>query len=309
MEENTTLEVTFMLLADFFNDIYIPRRLRGKSERSTILYRLCIKRFGETLERRATIFDLTEDNLLKHLAARSKVAPATRNKELAELTAMWRLASQRGLLSSWPDVQPEPEPERAPIAWLANEVHQLLDCIKKQNGNIGGVPESLWWQGLVRLTLDTGERISAVRVAKWSWIQGEWALVPAEARKGKTRDRRYRLGADTRSVLSQIQFIGADDKNVFPWPYFQSYLYNKFEELLEKAGLPTTRKHKFHCLRKTSASVAHAAGLDATDCLDHSDRRTTQRYLDPRYVRDRQPCDVLASFLSLPAPPPSREAI
>jgi integrase len=290
-----------MLLTDFFTDYYIPRRLRGKSERSTILYKLCIKRFTETIGKPAKVADLTEDNLLKHLARRSLVAPATRNKELAELTAMWRLASQRGFLKTWPDVQPEPEPERAPIAWLASEMAQLFAAIKKKRGYIAGVPESLWWEALVRLTLDTGERISAVRVAKWDWIQGEWALVPAEARKGKTRDRRYRLGDVTHDILRQLRLICGDEAQIFPWPYSQSYLWNKYNDLLQEAKLPETRKHKFHALRKTSASVVHAAGLDATDCLDHSDRRTTQRYLDPRFVRTEQPCDVLATYLASPA--------
>jgi integrase len=300
-----------MLLQKFFDDIYIPRRLRGKSERSQILYRLCIKRFSETVGHPATIFDLTEDNLLSHLARRHQVSPATRNKELAELTAMWRLASQRGLLNTWPDVKNEPEPERDPIAWLADEMQQLLRGIAKQTGSVGGVPAWLWWQGLVRLTLDSGERISAVRVAKWNWLQSEWVLVPAEARKGKTRDRRYRISPLTQAVLMQIKAIGADSEKIFPWPYCDGYLWVKYKKILEDAGLPTTRKHKLHCLRKTSASVAHAAGLDATDCLDHSDRRTTQRYLDKRFTRDTQPCDVLASYLASPqpTPPPAREAM
>jgi len=289
-----------MLLEKFFETVYLPRRLRGKSERSTILYRLCINRFSETVGHKATIFDLTEDNVLAHLARRSNVAPATRNKELAELTAMWRLASQRGLLKTWPDIKSEHEPERSPIAWLADEMQQLLKGVAKQTGSIGNVPAWMWWQGLVRLTLDTGERISAVRVAKWDWIQSEWILVPAEARKGKTRDKRYRIGPLTASILDQIRHTKADEEAIFPWPYCNNYLWVKYRKVLVDAGLPTTRKHAFHALRKSCASVIHAAGLDATDCLDHSDRRTTQRYLDPRFTRSEQPCDILAQYLANP---------
>ena len=62
-----------MLLEKFFETVYLPRRLRGKSERSTILYRLCINRFSETVGHKATIFDLTEDNVLAHLARRSRL--------------------------------------------------------------------------------------------------------------------------------------------------------------------------------------------------------------------------------------------
>ncbi len=289
-----------MLLTEFFNDHYVPRKLRGKSERSVILYRLCIKRFAETVGHNPTVSDLTEDNVLKHLSRRQKVAPATRNKELAELTAMWRLAAQKKMLETWPEIQPEPEPERDPIAWLAEEMQQLLNAATRQLGDIEGVPAWLWWHGLIRLVLDTGERISAVRVAKWNWIQGEWLMVPAEARKGKTRDRRYRLSDVTQQVLAQIRDCKTGDSSVFPWPYCDGYLWDKYKAILDQAGLPSDRKHKFHALRKTTGSVAHAAGLDATDCLDHSDRRTTQRYLDPRFVRDKQPCDVLAEYLRSP---------
>lgn len=292
-----------MLLEKFFTDVYHPRRLRGKSERSTILYKLCINRFSETVGRKALVSDLTEDNVLAHLARRSTVSAATRNKELAELTAMWRLASQRGLLKTWPDIKSEQEPERAPIAWMADEMQRLLTGINKLTGSVGGVPEWIWWQALVRLTLDTGERISAVRYAKWNWIQGEWVLVPAEARKGKTRDKRYRMGPTTISTLQLLRQHATGDE-LFPWPYVANYLWPRYRKVLEKAGLPTSRKHAFHALRKTTGSVIYAAGMDATDALDHSDRRTTQRYLDPRYTRKDQPCDVLAQYLASPNKPP-----
>jgi integrase len=292
-----------MLLTAFFENVYLPRRLRGKSERSTILYRLCIKRFSETVGHTAFVTDLTEDNVLAHLARRSNVSPATRNKELAELTAMWRLAAQRGLMKTWPDIQSEHEPDRAPIAWLPEEMQQLLAGIAKQKGVVGNVPAWLWWQGLVRMTLDTGERISAIRNAKWDWLQSEWLLVPAEARKGKTRDKRYRVGPVTISVLDQLRRIKTDSEFIFPWPYCDNYLWVKYRKILVDAKLPTTRKHAFHALRKSCASVIHAAGMDATDCLDHTDRRTTQRYLDPRFVRSEQPCDILAAYLANPSPP------
>lgn len=291
-----------MLLLDFFETIYFPRRLRGKSERSTILYRLCVKRFSETVGHAATVDDLTEDNVLLHLSARSGVSAATRNKELSELTALWRLASQRGMLTTWPDVKSEVEPERAPIAWLAEELDQLFTGINKLDGDVGGIPAWLWWQGLVRLMLDTGERISAVRHAQWGWIQNDWVLVPAEARKGKTRDKRYRIGPLTLEVLTQIRFH-SKAKDVFPWPYVDNYLWTKYREVLKKANLPSSRKHAFHALRKTTGSVIYAAGMDATDALDHSDRRTTQRYLDPRFTKKEQPCDILASYLANPRTP------
>lgn len=289
-----------MLLSQFFEHVYVPRKLRGKSENSLRLYRLCIKQFSRTLGRSPMVDDLTEDNVLAHLSRRSNVAPATRNKELAELTALWRLASQRKMLDTWPDLKPESEPERAPIAWLPDELSRLVEASERLKNNIGDVPRRIWWPALIRVTLDTAERIYAIRSAKWDWLQGEWLCVPAEVRKGKTRDRRYRLSPATIRAMESLRSEKSDATKVFPWPYCDSYFWVKYKEVVKAAGLPTTRKHQLHCLRKTTGSAVYAAGLDPQDTLDHSDRRTTQRYLDPRFTRDRQACDVLGEYLANP---------
>ena len=126
-----------MLLLDFFESIYTPSRLRGKSPNTIRLYRLCIRQFGRTMQQPPTLDDLTEANVLRHLARRSGVSAATRNKELTELLAMWRLASQKGLLSAWPDIRPEHEPERDPIAWMPDEINRLLAAIHRQQGDRG----------------------------------------------------------------------------------------------------------------------------------------------------------------------------
>jgi integrase len=125
-------------------------------------------------------------------------------------------------------------------------------------------------------------------------------LVPAETRKGKTRDRRYRLSPVTSECLNAIRGFNPDKKEVFPWPYAANYIWDKYRRVLRRAGLPTGRKYMLHCLRKTVGSAVHAAGLNAQDVLDHADKRTTRRYLDPRFTREDQPCDVLAVMLANP---------
>ena len=186
-----------MLLEDFLRDVYIPRKLRGKSAGSIRLYRLCLSQFGRTLGRVPSVLDLTEDNILLHLSRRSNIAPATRNKELAQLLALWRFANQRGMINTWPQIGKEHEPERDPIAWMPDELEKLLTGAKRVCGNIGNAPASIFWLAMIRTILDTGERVGAIRQVKKNWVQGEWLLVPAEARKGKTRDRRYRLSPET----------------------------------------------------------------------------------------------------------------
>jgi integrase len=293
-----------MLLTDFFETVYVPRRLRGKSPASVRLYRLCLMQFGRSLERLPAVADLTDENILMHLARRHAVSAATRNKELSQLLALWRYACQRGLLTTWPDVRPEKEPERSPIAWMPDELSRLVATAESIGGFIGDIPAAIWWTPLIRISLDTGERIGAVRSIQWSWLQGEWLLVPAEARKGKTRDRRYRLSQDTLDSIANLRKPTGRRKEMFPWPYGENYLWNRYHVILKAAGLPKTRKHQLHALRKTFGSVVHAAGMDAQSALDHADRRTTQRYLDPRLARETNPCEPIAAYLTPKKPKP-----
>jgi integrase len=296
-----------MLLSEFFRGVYIPRKLRGKSPGSIRLYWLCLSQFDRSIGKIADVSDLTEDNILLHLSRRSHVAPATRNKELSQLLALWRFAAQRGVLDSWPHIDKEHEPERDPIAWMPDELEKLLAGAAKVAGKIGNAPASLFWLAMIRTILDTGERVGAVRQIKTGWLQGEWLLVPAEARKGKTRDRRYRLSAETIAAIAELRKHTAGSCEVFPWPYGETYLWNRFKLVLKSAGLPCTRKHQLHCLRKTVGTAVHASGGSAQDALDHADRRTTQRYIDPRAVKKDAPCDILAAYLANPTKPPAVE--
>ncbi|WP_417459183.1 tyrosine-type recombinase/integrase [Kordiimonas sp.] len=286
-----------MKIIDFFSDYYRPQRLLGKSSETTRLYRLSIRSFGKTLGTVARLPHLTDVNVTRHMqtvldAGRSK---ATANKDRSQLLTLWRHASRLGMVDSWPNVPQLVEPERTPEAWLPEEFDRLLKAVDSQQGKIGEVPRSLWWRAIILLCLDTGERITAVRTAKWDWFYGEWVKVPAESRKGKHRDRLYRLNAETTAELENMR--GYSRKDVFPWPYCDGYLWTLFGKLLKEANLPSGRRDKFHKIRRTTGSVAHAAGLDAQEVLDHQYRRTTQRYIDPRFTRTQQACDVIGGFL------------
>lgn len=240
--------------------------------------------------------DLTNENIIMHLANRKGVAPATRNKELAELLAMWRFAVQIGVHTGWPDIQEEPEPKRIPQAWTKTDIVKLMKACKKQNGNIGSVPAWLWWYSLVRLTLDTGERISAVISCRWEWLEDGGIIIPAEVRKGSKSDKWYKLSQECVDLLGTVR-VYSQSKLIFHWPYHKGYLWSRYKKIIQEAGLPDGRKSGFHRNRKTVASVAYAAGLDPQDLLDHTDRRTTQRYLDPRFSRSIQASDVIAEWI------------
>jgi integrase len=287
-----------MQLTQFFYDLYRPQRLLGKSENTTRLYLISIRNFGRTLATEPTLADLTDLNLIRHIQRMRDIgrSPATCNKDRNQILTLWRHAHRIGLVANYPNVPQLIEPIRTPEAWLAADLVKLFDAIDKQPGHFGRVPRSLWWRTLIMICLDTGERIGAVRQVRWDWFSGEWLRIPAEARKGGRRDRAYRLSHDTLGHLLRVRTVSPVD--VFPWPYCGTYLWSLFGQLLTFAGLPHGRRDKFHKLRRTTASVVHQSGGDAQEALDHQYRRTTARYLDPRFTSDRQTCDVLADFLS-----------
>lgn len=298
-----------MLLEKFFDEHYRPRRLLNKSPETTRLYRFSIRSFGKTLERPAKLVDLMHGNVVAHMqrVIDNGRSPATANKDRAQLLALWRFAFRLKMHDTWPDVEELKEPERVPRAWLREEVAQLLAAARAMPGDFCEIPRSVWWEAMILVCLDTGERIGAVRPARWSWLSDGWITMPAEERKGGRRDKCYRLSTGTVSKLRELQKWAPGHKQIFPWPYCHHYFWALYSQVLEKAGLPSERRDKTHKLRKTTASVVHAAGMDAQAALDHSSKAITRAYLDPR-VADRgaqQPCDALADYLRNPPPPPT----
>lgn len=296
-----------MLLKDFYRDHYKPNRLFGKSKNTFRLYDVCLRHIARSLGREAKLEDLNDATIKSHLQrlmdeGRSK---GTVNKERCSIVAMWRYACKKGLLKDWPDVPKQVEPARTPMAWTHDDITLLLGACKGTSGFIGDTPAWLFWTALVRVCLDTGERIGALTSCKWNWMEGDSINIKAEVRKGSKRDKWFQLSEETAELLTELRKY-RQSEIIFHWPYCETYLWNRYTKILERAGLPTGRKCGMHRLRKTTASVAFQAGLDPQELLDHSDRRTTQRYLDPRFTRDQQPSDILANWLKNPPKPEHR---
>lgn len=301
-----------MTLTQLF-DLYRKKRLRFKSANTSRLYSHSINSFAKTLGRQPTIDDLENEAIELHM---SRIidgggSPASANKDRSQLLAMWRFAATHRIIDRWPDVQQANEPEIVPMGWMPEDLEKLLDASAKEPGSIGDAPASIWWSAVLRVLLATGERIGAVMLARKEHLQGEWLLVPSSARKGKRRDRLYPLDKDT---VAAVQLLmkhtrGADE--MFPFPYSGTYLYKKLDRVLERAGLPTDRRSKFHRMRRTVASAVARAGGDPVRALDHASPKTTKKYLDPRIVGSVPVADILADYLANPKkkqpPDPKRE--
>lgn len=285
-----------MLLDDLFA-LYVRKRLRMRSPNTVRLYKHSISAFEATLGRKATTDDLTDDNVEEHMTRviDSGLSVASANKDLWQLGAIWRFANRNRLVDTWPNVQLYPEPERVPMAWLPDELDRLISAAKQEDGKISGAPASLWWHALLSVLLDTGERIGAVMKCNRSNLQGVYLLVPAENRKGKTRDKLFELSSETQHLLSSL-LLSHRYPLLFHWDRHPTYLYTKYKRILKRAELPTDAKSQFHRIRRSVCSAVKSQGGDATLALDHASSETTKAYLDPRIVRQRATHEFVTSW-------------
>jgi site-specific recombinase XerD len=285
-----------MTLDDLFS-LYVRKRLRMRSPNTVRLYKHSIAAFEKTLGRKATTDDLTDDNVELHMTrvVDSGLSVASANKDLWQLGAIWRFANRNRLCDTWPNVQLYPEPERVPMAWLPDELDRLFASVKQEDGTISGAPASLWWKTLLNVLLDTGERIGAIMRCERENMHGNYLLVPACHRKGKTRDKLFELSTSTLQLLGALTLSHRYTK-LFPWDRSETHIYYRYTQILKRANLPTDCKSKFHKLRRTCASAVKNQGGDATAAMDHASSATTKRYLDPRLTQGVATCHLVDSW-------------
>lgn len=277
-------------------ELYVQEKLPFGAESTKRQLRINVKRLRTFLGRQTMVSDLTDEVVRQSMVRMHEkgLSPRTMNKFRDNVLAIWRFLNQRRIVATLPEVKPVNEPKRDPIAWSRDELAKLWQACEAQPGLIGDVPARLWWHTLHAVAWDTGERISALLgVPRIDVdVEREWIRVRAEHRKGKRSDMTSKLHPDTCKLLEAL-LAASSDPLVFPWPFDRTYLWTQYGQLLEEAGLPNDRQHKFHCLRKSAASYFDAAGGNAQQLLGHADARVTQKYLDPRIVRTTHASELL----------------
>lgn len=296
-----TASKTAPLVRECFEVFYLPSRLRGASESTLNQFRVSIENFGLYLGKRPRTWDLTDDNVTGAaywMISRGR-SPATANKLLANLRAIWEFLARTRRVKKFPTVKKLKEPDRIPIAWSAEQMRSLWGAMLSQPGEISGVPASLWWISLHAVFFDTAERKGAVMATDWNDIDLHTGtiLFPAQNRKWKTRDKLHFLHPDTTSVLKKFP---AKTGKIWHWPGGDRSIYPAYRKIIQAAELPHDRKHLFQCLRRTTASLFEACGGNSTDLLDHGSRAVTKKhYLDPRILKQVGPADLLERPLDL----------
>lgn len=279
-----------MLCTELLTGHYAP--LRGIEPRTVTLYGYTIKAWGEYLGRSPTTDDLSDElEIAKFLAHRlSTRSVATAAKDRAQIRALAEFGYRRGLLKTWPTIRTIRVPERVPQAWLTEEFKRLLAACDGEEGEIVGVPAKLWWRAALLTCYELGERIGGILGIEWRDLSPHGIIVRAEERKGKRRDLFRSISPECHAAIEAIR---TDRRLIFDWDRSYTRIWGRLGRICERAGLPNDRSSKFHRIRKTTASYAAAAGLNAQAVMDHASPITTQRYLDPRIV---QPQNVHASL-------------
>lgn len=285
-----------MLLREFFDVHFAPVKLALACTQTVYQYGLNMQRFDEFLGKSATLSDLTDQNIgqaCQWLMRKKQLSISSASKLRENLCTLWKFAFAKQMVQSLPVIPHIREPRRIPRAWSREELTTLWQYLSKLPGVIGDIPENIWYQSLVAVLWDTGERIGAVWQVAWPQVDldGGWMTVRAEQRKGRKSDRLYKLRPETIALLRQIQQTHG---RVWPWPFCETYLWQRWKQLLRRAGLPDGREFAFHCFRKSVGSHIAAAGGNAQQALDHASQETTTLiYLDPRIVKPPQPSDLL----------------
>ena len=236
-------------------------------------------------------------------------APATANKLRATINALWMLAHERKLVTARPGNKRYRCDLEDPIALTPEQKAAVIAQAQRVRGTVGEVAACDWWLMLVLLAFNSGARINVLRHATTAGLdlaRGE-LLLPARWQKQR-KDQRVALWAST---LRQIRRVGVVERRLVhlldDWPYTTDTLRRYYSRLiLEPAGVPVDRQHKFHCLRKTLGSeVAAADGLGtAQEILGHSSASVTLRYVDPRYERRARVPELVPDPLPTDTRPP-----
>jgi integrase len=275
-----------MLLHHVLTDLYAP--LTGISDRTVELYDYTLRKWGEVLGRPPETSDLEELTVARFLAHRVRTkSAASAAKDRAQCRALWEFCARRRLCETWPAMPRIIVPERVPEAWLTEEMTRLLAAASQETGRVDAFPAADVWKALLLLSYDTGERITPLLELKSCDVRGCNVIFRAEQRKGRRRDIMREISVACAGALLAVR-RGPDDTAI-PWDRHRTCVWRLLKGILQRAGLPSDRRCKFHRIRKTTASYYEAAGGSAQRLLDHSSPAVTRKYLDPRIVSQGVP--------------------
>jgi len=273
--------------------------LMNLSERSVVLYRHSIDKFGEFLEHEPTLADLDDFTVAKFLRWRATntrgnkpISPESVAKDRSQLLALWNWSCRKKIhAGEWPALARQKRIHRTPRAYTQIDIAKLILTARKRRGKTGGLPSAWWWSSILYAAWCCGSRIGELMQLRWEHLDldARRVVFVAATRKGGAADISHALPEDLCQQLAEHR-RGPDDL-VWPWDRQPTSIYPSMRLLCRAAGVPY---RAFHAIRKASASYVALGGGDATAHLGHSDPAMTRgHYLDPSITQTRSALDYL----------------
>lgn len=186
------------------------------------------------------------------------------------------------------------ETVNAYVAWKQSKWSSSAVVNRWGNARTTGPELSKWWTSLVLFLYDTGSRIGAALEVTPIDVDLDRGLVTLRGEAAKTGlEQVLRISSQTVAAIREIYDPKA--KRVWMFCCHPRRLQYYLGRILDLAGLPNDRTRKFHCLRKTCATLTAAAGrLDlAQSTLGHTSGYMTRNYIDQRAAPSQSAADVL----------------
>jgi integrase len=178
---------------------------------------------------------------------KSKVSPATVNKDLRHVKAALRVAVKWGDLDRMPDVEFEREPKKLPTYITPEDfarIYQACEAARFPAECSAG--PAAWWRALLMFAQMTGWRIGEILALRWADVDLDAgrAITRAADNKGK-RDEVTPLHP---IVIEHLKPIRAFHPDVFAWEHHRRTLDVEFARIQDAAGIdlacPATGKRK-----------------------------------------------------------------
>ena len=281
-----------MLLADFFETVYVRRQL-DLSAAAAEQYRIALRLLDRWRGTPVLLDELSEDLLLDFLRAyREGRALRTCNGKRQAILTVWQSAANSDLCRApnWRRVPRFREPRRVPRAWTPAEVGKILRACRFA----APLPGWDWrhWESLVLVIYDTAERLGALLQTPLGNLDRSRRLlmVAAEHRKGATEDRVTLLHQQTVDAIERS--LDGPRFLLFPWPFQRRQIWDRFRAILKTAGLPSTRRDLFHRLRRTAFTRAWIdCGREHAIQLAGHRSDLSRHYLDTTQIPDTGTAD------------------
>jgi hypothetical protein len=305
------LELCIMLLSTFIRTIYVPSRVEIDGQYEKKLYSVT-RKFSAFLLHEAALADFTESNVANYLTFyRKSWSARSTNNQRQILFSLWQEAADRTELSQFFLEQPRrrrikklKEEIDPPRCWRKAQMRRLVAYLQTLDGEICGIPASIWWLSLVLSIHWTSSRIGSMMAVRSEHYDGMGLLVRKQKNK---KPQWHKLPRSCRRIIEQTN--PNNRKMLWPRPWCMRTVWDKFREIVESVGLPSPKgkRNLFHKLRRgTITYCAKADKAIAQQTAGHRDYATTQKsYVDGTIVRERSAIDVLYDPLKKPKAKPS----